>query len=60
MLTLSYLQTAQRGRRQESEGGLGQRRTERIRLRKGEIMGRRGTSVGNVGEGLLLRCTEGY
>lgn len=60
MLTLSYLQTAQRRRRQASEGGPGQRRTERIKLDREKIMGRRGTSMDKVEEGLLLRHTEGY
>lgn len=60
MLTLSYLQTAQRRRRQASKGGLGQSGTERRGLGKGKILGPRGASVGKVGEGLLLRHKEGY
>lgn len=54
MLTLSsYLQTAQSWRGQEGEGGLGQRRTQRIRL-EGEITGQRGTSMGKKRRAIVV------
>lgn len=53
MLTLSYLQASE-GR----AGSNGDR--ENKKKGGGGIMGQRGTSMGEAGEGLLSRRTEGY
>lgn len=55
MLTLSYLQASE-GRAGSKED----RENKGGKKKRGGIMGQRGTSMGEAGEGLLSRRTEGY